>query len=175
MKATGVIRRIDELGRIVIPKEIRKTLRINSGDNLEIFLNDESIILKQFSAVKSIADFAQQLIDVIYNHQKKDIIITDTNMVIAASSNLKKSYIQKNISKMLINNISRREKIIEKYSKNLEIIEGQELNTKYILNSIISNGDVVGLVIIINEKEITDKDFEMSNIIADFLAKYLEC
>lgn len=174
MKATGVIRRIDELGRIVIPKEIRKTLRIIDGDNMEIYLNEDDIILRKFSLIKNIDDFAQQLTDAVCNYTKKNIFITDNNNIIAVSGNMKKEYLNQEISKQLYNSIKRREKIIEKYDKAISIKENTEITTKYVINSIITNGDVVGLVIITGE-DIIDSDLEIGNILADFLGKYLEC
>ena len=173
MKSTGIIRRIDELGRIVIPKEIRKSLRISEGENLEIFINDDTIILKKFSSIKKIADLAQQLTDVTYSYIKKNIIIADHNNIIAASGPLKREIINSNISNELSSAIKRREKIVEKYQKEISITDKKTINTKYIINSIISNSDVIGLVIIIDDN-IDEKDYEISNIIADFIGKYNE-
>ena len=74
MKATGVVRRIDELGRIVIPKEIRKNLRIHEGENIEIYINEkENIVLKKHSLIKEIDDFAQKFTDSLHSFFKKDI------------------------------------------------------------------------------------------------------
>ena len=174
MKSTGIIRRIDELGRIVIPKEIRKSLRINEGENLEIYINNDSIVLKKFSSIKKISDLAGQLTDVTYSYIKKNIIIADNNSIIAVSGPLKKEIINENISTDLSNSIKRREKLIEKYKKDIAITDKVVLNTKYIINSIISNSDVIGIVMIIDDN-IDEKDFEISNIIADFIGKYNEC
>ena len=79
MKETGIIRRIDELGRIVIPKEIRKQMKINNGENIEIYISDDNIILKKYSTVKNIEDFIQILIDSIYTSCKFNIVVTDTS------------------------------------------------------------------------------------------------
>lgn len=173
MKSTGIIRRIDELGRIVIPKEIRKSLRINEGENLEIYIENDSIVLKRFSSIKSICDLAQQLTDVTYSYIKKNIFIADNNYIIASSGNLKKEILNKNISNELNNAVRRREKLIEKYKKDIHLTESVELNTRYVINSIISNGDVVGIVVIVDDN-ITNEDFEISNIISDFIGRYIE-
>ena len=82
MKATGIIRRIDDLGRVVIPKEIRKNLRIKEGDNLEIFVSGEEVILKKYSMMNKINDLAFELTDSIYTFMKHSIFITDTDTVI---------------------------------------------------------------------------------------------
>ena len=104
MKATGIIRRIDELGRIVIPKEIRKKLKINEGENIEIYIDEEEkIILKKYSNVKNIKDFVQTFIDSIYTSYKYNIVVTDTDKIIASVGNNKKELINKEISTNLIN------------------------------------------------------------------------
>ena len=98
MKATGVIRRIDDLGRVVIPKEIRKNLRIKDGDNLEIYVQKDEVILKKYSMMNKINDLAQELTDAIYTFMKHTIFITDTDQIVAGSGPLKKDFINKNIS-----------------------------------------------------------------------------
>ena len=86
MKATGIIRRIDELGRIVIPKEIRKTLRIKEGESLEIFVdNSENIVLKKYSIIKKMDDFAQDFVDAICSFIKHNVIIANNDTILAVS------------------------------------------------------------------------------------------
>lgn len=176
MKATGIVRRIDELGRVVIPKEIRKNLRIHEGENVEIYVDtNENIILKKFSVIKKLGDFAQNLTDVIHSFLKHNIIITDTDKIIAVSGELKKDYKNKSISDSLITSIQRRENIIEKHNKDLEIINDEYIEGTYIINSIFAHGDVVGLVIILSEdKQISELEEKIANITSSFLAKYLE-
>ena len=176
MKATGVVRRIDELGRVVIPKEIRKTLRIKEGENLEIFTDsNDQIILKKFSFINKIEDFAQKFTDSIYSFTKKNIIITNTDEVVAASGPLKKSYINKPISKSLEIFMNRREELLEKYKKSIEIIDGNEIEATYVVSSIISNGDVVGLVLLFSTDDIVDEsDEKIIKIATSFLSKHLE-
>ena len=160
MKATGIVRRIDELGRIVIPKEIRKTLRIREGENLEIYVDaNENIILRKYSLMTKINDFAQNFADSIHTFIKHNIIITDTNTVIACSGPLKKDYLNQPISEKLQSSILRRENILEKYEKNFSFIEGREERGTFTISSIISNGDAIGLVIIMsNEDQITESE-----------------
>lgn len=176
MKATGVVRRIDELVRIVIPKEIRKTLRIREGENIEIYLDsDESIVLKKYSIVKKLGDFAQAFTDSIYSFLKLNILITDNDNIIAFSGPLKKEYINKSISDYLLNSIKRRENILEKHFKSINIINEKELEGTYTINSIIVNGDVVGLFIIFSDNDkIKEVEEKISQIAAQFLSKYLE-
>lgn len=90
MKSIGVVRRIDELGRIVVPKEMRRTLRIREGDSLEISSNDNSIILRKYSLVESVDNFITQYVDAVHASSKKEIVVTDTEKVIAVSSGFRK-------------------------------------------------------------------------------------
>lgn len=176
MKATGVVRRIDELGRIVIPKEIRKTMRIREGENIEIFIDaNENIVLKKYSIMKKLGDFAQSFTDSIYSFLKHNIIITDSDSIIAISGDLKKEYQHGYISEDLISSIKRRENILEKHSKILKLTNDKEIDCTYVINSIICNGDAVGLVLIVStDDKITELDEKIAQIAAQFLSKYLE-
>ena len=98
MYTTGIVRRIDDLGRIVIPKEIRKKLRIRDGENLEILVRDDEIVLKKYSVMKNIEDFASNFTDAIYGFVKYNILITNDNKVIACSGSIKKKLLKENIS-----------------------------------------------------------------------------
>ena len=176
MKATGVVRRIDELGRIVIPKEIRRTLRIHEGENIEIYIDEsENIVLKKYSVMKKLGDFAQSFTDSIYSFLKHTIIITDTDRIIAVSGDLKKEYLNCNISDSLLSSIQRRENILEKHEKTLKLKNDEEIECTYAMNSIICHGDAVGLVIILSEDEkIAELEEKIAQIAAQFLSKYLE-
>ena len=82
MKTTGIIRRIDELGRIVIPKELRKNLRIDNGESLEIFVDEESIILKKYSPIENLNTIAERYVNVFNQVIKHNIIVTDINKIV---------------------------------------------------------------------------------------------
>jgi looped-hinge helix DNA binding domain, AbrB family len=176
MKATGIIRRIDELGRIVIPKEIRKNLKIREGESLEIYINsDETIILKKFSVLKNLKDFSKLLVESIYGDIKKNIIITDTDKVIAVSGKDKKDLMDKELSENIVFSINRREKMLEKHTKKLKITEDYEIESTYTISTIISNGDAVGSVIIYDsEEKIGEIEEKIANVVASFLAKHIE-
>lgn len=173
MKTTGIVRRIDELGRIVIPKEIRRNLRIKNGDSLEILINNEDIILKKYSIIKNLEEFAQNITDAIYTFTKNTILISDTNNILAASGPLKKKLLGKNIGVDLENKIRRREEILEKHKKNLKLTE-DEIECCYAISPVIVNGDVIGLVMIINEENIEENDYKIVKIAARFLVNHLE-
>lgn len=176
MKATGVVRRMDELGRIVIPKEIRRTLRIHEGENIEIYIDEsENIVLKKYSVMKKLGDFAQSFTDSIHSFLKHTIIITDTDHIIAVSGDLKKEYLNSTISDNLLSSIQRRENILEKHEKTLKLKDDEEIECTYVMNSIICHGDAVGLVIILSEDEkIAELEEKIAQIAAQFLSKYLE-
>lgn len=176
MKATGVVRRIDELGRIVIPKEIRKTMRIREGENIEIFIDgEERIVLKKYSAVKKLEDLALRFTDAIYAFLKYNIIITDTDCVIAVSGPLKKELNGKLISEQLIQIIQKRDSVVNKSMHSIAITEEQSYQGSYIIHSIVSNGDVVGLMIILStEESLGEIEEKITQIASQFLSKYLE-
>lgn len=176
MKATGVVRRIDELGRIVIPKEIRRNLRIKNGDNVEIYTDaNENIILKKYSIFKQLGDFAQNFTDAMNSFLKHNIIITDTDNVIAISGDLKDKYVNKEISEDLMVSIKRRNNILEKHPKKIKIIKDEEIEGTYVINMVYINGDVVGLVIILStDSQMTELEERITGIAAQFLTKYLE-
>ncbi len=173
MKATGVIRRIDDLGRIVIPKEIRRNLRIRDGESLEIFVDQDSIVLKKFSVMRNIDEYASNLVESLYSLLKKSIVIADSDSVIACSSNLK-GLLGKSISDRMSSCIKRRESIIEKYDKELVITDSYSVECKYVINSIIANGDSVGLVIIFDNDDIGNDDMLIASLASKILSKSIE-
>lgn len=176
MKATGIIRRIDDLGRVVIPKEIRKNLRIKEGDNLEIFVEGEDVILKKYSMMNKINDLAFELTDSIYTFMKHSIFITDTDQVIAASGPLKKKYLNKNISDFIVESIKRRDKMTQNHFKELSLIKDEEsLTCSYVMSTILVNGEATGMILIISEEEkLGESEMQMAGIASSFMTKYLE-
>ena len=175
MKSTGIVRRIDELGRIVIPKEIRKNFKLRTGENIEIFIDNDSIILKKFSMMNRITDLAQELTDSIYTFMKHNIVITDTDNFIACSGPLKKEVLNKNIGVDIITKIEKREKIIESHFKEISLLEGKIFNISYITNPIIKDGEIIGMIIIFSDKEKLGIDqMHIIEIVSSFITKYLE-
>ena len=117
MKMTGIIRRIDDLGRIVIPKELRKSLRIKNGDSLEIFVDQEDIILKKYSPIESIEEAAIKYVEGFNQVIKHNVIVTDKDKVIAVSGELKKKYLGKKITEFTERGIERRDSFVERQKK----------------------------------------------------------
>jgi len=178
MKATGVVRRIDDLGRVVIPKEIRRNLRIREGDSLEIYVdNAGDVILKKYSPIEDLSEFSQQYADALYLAIGKDIIICDRDVVVAATANLKKKFLNKKVSSQLEKYMNSRVAKIEKDAAELEITEDNKETNPYVIQPILSSGDCVGAVIILgNEtsKELNDVDLSSARTAASFIGKYLE-
>lgn len=176
MKATGIIRRIDDLGRIVIPKEIRKNLRLRVGESLEIYIDKENnIVLKKFSVVSRISDLAQELTDSMNIFTKYNIIIMDTNEFIACSGSLKKEILNKSISDELRYLIEKREKILQNHLKDLKIMDNKTIKCSYADSTILVDGEAIGLIMIISEKDkLTEFEMKIVEIVSSFLTKYLE-
>ena len=173
MKTTGVVRRIDELGRIVIPKEIRKNLRIKTGDSLEVYLNDEDIILKKCSPIETLENVLENYVESFNQVMKHNIIITDRDKVIAIAGSLKKKYIGKSISDFTDRSIERRDSFVERQKKNINLVEDINESCYYSFSSIVNNGDAIGAVIILStEIPITDSEEKMAVILSKILSKH---
>lgn len=148
MKATGIVRKIDDLGRVVIPKEIRRTMRIREGDPLEIYTDREGeVIFKKYSPIGELNSFAAQYAETLYKSCNMSVIISDRDAVIASAGVSKKEYNDKHLSEEL-------EEIIEKRSlytwhdgaKKLPVIIDGTAHFISCAMPIISEGDVVGCV-----------------------------
>lgn len=173
MKTTGIIRRIDELGRIVIPKEIRKNMRIDNGESLEIFVDDENIILKKYSPIENLNSVAEKYVDVFNQVIKHNIIVTDRNKIIAVAGNLKKQYLNKDISDFTLHSIDRRDSFVERQKKSFEFVKGINEVGYYSFSSIVNNGDAIGSVIVVStDYPILEVDEKMAVILSKILSKY---
>lgn len=173
MKTTGVIRRIDELGRIVIPKEIRKNLRIKNGESLEFFLDGDYIMLKKFSQIESLENVSVDYVEAFNQVIRHNIIVTDRDKVIAVSGPLKKKYLGKEVNEFTERSIERRDSFSEKQKKNFRIINSDEDEIGYYsFSSIVNNGDAIGSVILIStDTPITDTEDKMVIVLSKLLSK----
>ena len=114
MKATGIVRRIDDLGRVVIPKEIRRTLRIREGDPLEIFVDrDGEVILKKYSPISELGDFAKEYAEALYDSLGNPVLICDRDTYIAVAGGSKKEYLNKSVSELVEKIMEDRQSVIE--------------------------------------------------------------
>ncbi len=183
MKATGVVRRIDDLGRVVIPKEIRKVHRIKEGDPLEIFTDKEGeIILKKYSPIGELTEFASTYADTISKTTGHIACITDKDTVIAVSGGAKKDFLEKGLSKELEEVLENKEIFKSKENNEISIPitknEGRErIYNSQVIYPIITDGDVVGSVILLAKepnKKMGDVEDKVAQSAAGFLGNHLE-
>lgn len=181
MKATGIVRRIDDLGRVVIPKEIRRTLRIREGDPLEIFTDREGeIILKKYSPIGELGTFAKQYAESLAHVTGLMVCITDRDAVIAAAGGAKKDYMGKAISQELEDAIQERENIQaaagdRKYVRLID--EETEDCFSETICPVISEGDAIGAVALFSKEPKTrmgEVEQKLALSAANFLGRQME-
>lgn len=174
MKTTGVVRRIDELGRIVVPKEMRRTLRIREGDSIEIYSNNDSIVLKKYSLVESVDSFIEQYVEAVHFSSKKELIVVDTEKIIAVSNGIKRGFVGKKIDIKIEDMIQKRTTQIFERGQNVDICEGLSLSCAVIIRPITVYGDLIGAVIVLGDNYITDVEKMLAELSSLFVGKYLE-
>lgn len=171
MKSTGITRRIDDLGRIVIPKEIRKNLRLKDGELLEIFINDEDIVLKKFSKMNDMEKIFDDYVNVLNSLTGSTILITDTEKIISSS---KQQYINKQISEELEDFLERRTSIYSKDAKDINILNDIKEKYNYYIVPIIVNSDSCGLLIMLSKRQISEEDKLTLDVMNRIITKYME-
>lgn len=178
MKATGIVRRIDELGRIVVPKEIRRTLRIREGDPMEIFTDTEGkVILKKYSPIEDILEHAKQAAEVVARITGMGVIITDRDQVIAVSGSAKKDDMGRSISSALEEFMKERRNVNStKGDRKIQIVAGEEIvEGEQVICHILSDSDVIGSIIIVSkDKTITEVESKLALMVSMFLGRQLE-
>ena len=184
MKATGIVRRIDDLGRVVIPKEIRRTMRIREGDPLEIYTNREGeVIFKKYSPIGEINSFAAQYAETLFRTCNLEILICDRDAVIALAGVSKKEYMDRTLSPEL-------EKIMEgrsvyRYREGDERIYPVDAQSPHFVSCampIITEGDVIGCVVALSpvgkerssDMSAYDTEAKLITTAAIFLGKQME-
>ena len=183
MKATGIVRRIDDLGRVVIPKEIRRTLRIREGDPLEIFTDrDGEVILKKYSPIGELGDFATQYAESLHNTSGHITCISDRDTIIAVSGGSRKEYLEKQLSTDL-------ERIMEERSTILISIpgdravsitsdeRGEKKYSSQVISPIVSEGDPIGAVILLSTEpaaKMGEVEVKLAQSASSFLGKHME-
>lgn len=180
MKATGIVRRIDDLGRVVIPKEIRRTMRIREGDPLEIFTDrDGEVIFKKYSPIGELGTFASQYAETLAKTSGYPICITDKDNVIAVSGASKKEFNEKKISDDL-------EKIMEEkttfmlkpgVSKKISVIDSNDKYHAGVICPIVSEGDTIGSVVFLADDATSglgEVEEKLAKSAAGFLGKQME-
>lgn len=180
MKATGIVRRIDDLGRIVIPKEIRRTLRIREGDPLEIFTDREGeVILKKYSPIGEMMTFAKQYAESLAQVSGHSALIADRDQFIAVAGGYK-NLLGKSISKALEEKMEKRETLVAARADRGFITVTEDPSAEYeqeAVTPIISEGDVIGAVILIendSRKKMGDVEQKLIMSAAGFLGRQME-
>ena len=184
MKATGIVRRIDDLGRVVIPKEIRRTLRIREGDPLEIFVDREGeVILKKYSLIGELGDFAKEYADSLYEATGHIAMITDRDQTIAVAGASKKEFLNKPIGagvEKVMND--RRSALLNQPGNNgsAAVCDGDEREGRYsavVLAPIVAEGDPIGVVALVSQEanaKFAETELKLVETAAGFLAKQME-
>lgn len=180
MKATGIVRKIDELGRVVIPKEIRKGLRIREGDPLEIYTEKNGeIIFKKYAPLGDLLELATQYADTLHATSNFVVVITDKDSVIAVSGIQKTNFLGKDITKDIIKIMEDRAIWQSKEDKRVRIVkdDGDVRFASQVVAPIISDADAIGTVILFStddSRKISSTELKLAQTAALFLGKQME-
>ena len=178
MKATGIVRRIDDLGRVVIPKEIRRTMRIREGDPLEIYTTREGeVIFKKYSLIGGLDDFAAQFCDTLSRSTNFTAAVTDRDTVIAIAGTGKRELLGKQISAALEKIMD--ERGIYRYQSESRCVYVSDTYDKYAVSvaaPILCEGDVLGLVLFLSSEPQVggDAEYKLAQTVAAFLGRHME-
>ena len=174
MKSTGITRRIDDLGRIVIPKEIRKNLKIKENEVLEIFINNDEIILKKFSPFNDSEKVLSDYIKVINDMTGNDVIITDRDKVILSTKKLEEKLLNKKLSEYVNDLIENRSIFLSNDMKGIEVIDNEKIKQNYYFIPFIIDSDVVGSIIMFSSKEFDENSKSLLLTASKLLVNYIE-
>ncbi len=179
MKATGIVRRIDDLGRVVIPKEIRRTLRIREGDPLEIYTEkDGEVIFKKYSPIGELSHFVGVYTETVGKATGLTAVITDRDSVIAASGQHKKELFERRLTPECEKLIEERRTYVYKVGeRRVQIAEDQEKLHAAVCSPINVDGDIIGSIILLIDDmgaQPTESDVKLVSTSAQLLAKQLE-
>ena len=178
MKATGIVRRIDDLGRVVIPKEIRRTMRIREGDPLEIYTDkDGEVIFKKYSPIGELSDFAAQICDSLHKSTDAIAAVCDRDTVIAISVGARRELMDKRISAELEHIMEGRSTYRYDGSSSISVSDSADNLCVSVAAPVISEGDVMGCVMFVsprNSAPCTDIEYKLAQTVASFLGKQME-
>lgn len=184
MKATGIVRRIDELGRVVIPKEIRRTLRIREGDPLEIFTDREGeVILKKYSPIGELNDFSREYAAAMHQSLGHIAAICDKDVVITVAGASRRELMDKAIHEDVEQVMQSRTKVLRSASKGeelLNIIANDEENQPYraqVIVPILAEGDAIGAVMLLSREAdavMGTVEMKIAETAASFIGKQME-
>ena len=179
MKATGIVRRIDDLGRVVIPKEIRRTMRIREGDPLEIFTNkDGEVIFKKYSILGDLEEFSSSVCETASHAMGKIVAVADRDSIIAIAGGFRRELLGRHISEDLTEIMEGRS--IYRYApenRKISAVEGGGSLYAAVAAPILSEGDALGLVLFIAEDPANcsgETEYKLAETLAAFLGKHME-
>ena len=176
MKATGIVRRIDDLGRVVIPKEIRRTMHIKEGAPLEIFTDTEGgVIFKKYSPISEISDVTEHFADVLYRSVSTPVLISDRDHIISCAGVSKKDFLDRRISSDLEKIMEERQLYTGDREKQLFPVDGIDYGAS-IAAPIIGNGDILGAVVFLwgDGSKISPTEIKLAQVAASFIGKQME-
>ena len=178
MKATGIVRRVDDLGRIVIPKEIRRTLKIREGDPLEIYTEkDGGVIFRKYSPMEDLQEFAAHICDAIHATTGRAAAVADRDAIIAVAGASKRDLLDKpnspELEKLMENRSSYR---FQEGETALRCVDGSDKFPIGVAAPVISQGDLLGCVLLLRDESsaVSDADQKLAQTIASFLGKQME-
>ena len=178
MKATGIVRRIDDLGRIVIPKEIRRVLRIREGDPLEIFTEkDGEVIFKKYSPMGELGSFAAQMCESLHKTAGVAAVICDRDSVIAVSGGSRKDLMDKHISPALEQIMEDRGVYRCEETPTVPLTDSSDAPCVSIAAPIIAAGDVMGCVVFSADRgadKCGETEQKLAQMVAAFLGRQME-
>lgn len=179
MKATGIVRRIDDLGRVVIPKEIRRTMRIKEGAPLEIFTNNEGeVIFKKYSPIGELSESADIYTEILSKQIKSTVFLTDKEYIISVSGSHKKDLIERRISQSLEEMVEQRKPYVYRIGDDrVSVVDSAEKCHVGILSPIITEGDIIGaIVVLIGDmgNAPAESDVKLVHTITELISKQME-
>lgn len=183
MRATGIVRRIDELGRVVIPKEIRRTLRIREGDPLEIFTDhDGEVVLKKYSPIGEIAAIAKDYTDSLHRSLGHICCICDRDMVVSASGAPKRDLWEKPLSPEMENIIQSRQAVQNTLTNGSRMVpittdDNADEYTAQVIIPILADGEVIGALLLLSKEanvKLNDSDVKVAETTATIVGRQME-
>lgn len=178
MKATGIVRRIDDLGRVVIPKEIRRTLRIREGDPLEIYTDKEGgVIFRKYSQMGGVSDFATQLCETMNKSTNLVAVITDRDSCIAVGGAPRRELAEKHLSGQVEQMMEQRKTYQAAQGDSIPLCEETDKYQAVIVAPILSEGDVLGCVALVSNGSAAhagEVELILAQTVAAFLGRHME-
>lgn len=169
MEASGIVRRVDDLGRIVIPKEIRSNLRIKSGECLEIYTVDDKIFLKKQDMISKYTDYFEKMLEAFSKTLKINILLTDTDKVIFSLGEGSSIYLNKELDNTIYNII------LERDQKKLDDVQFFGDKSNILIQPLVVGGDVIGSTIFVRKNnEFGEIDTKIMDIVDNLLIKHVE-